>query len=263
MKVQFPKFFGSPTLFAAIAGGVGLTSGPRASAALLVDNFISQQQVVVSTDASGSVQIGTASASAPSAIGGQRDVLVQKIFGAEQDELRARVNPNGAALFRISADEDVRGSTFTIYDGASDFSQTGVIDYDGLGGIDVTGETAFRVTVGASDLAGPLSVTIWDADDLTGNTFAVLSQTVAPRAAISGPIAFDFLLDDFTVFGASSLNDVYDSVGAIQFGVNGNGAAQAGWDSRYQSLEFIPEPGHFSLVGALLAFGVSATRRRN
>lgn len=246
------------------AGLLGLSSLQSASAQtferieLTIDDFIAPHQAEIDLLAPPTVGDGNSLSSGVQAIGGERDLYVEKILGTDGERIRTRVNPNGQDLLRQVIDE-ANGSTFVTWDGLDGNPDPTSVVYNGLGSIDFTIYDFLEIIVSFSDLAGPVHFTFWDSNDLSGNTFAQTTFNV-PGGILSGSnVSLTQEFSNFTANGAS-LTEILDSVGAIQMEIDATASAQEGWDMRLdlvgavgqQVVPSVPEP---SAVISLLALG--------
>ena len=206
----------------ALGGGLALSLGqiqPASAANFLIDDFFTQQTATYSgPPGSGSGNEVDATASA---IGGSRDLWVQKTGGANGVTLSATVNPFEENLLRQDFGV-ASGSTYVTWDGNDNNANpfTGVA-YTGLGGIDFSGEATLDINVEFNNLPGPITFTFWDADDPSGSTFATTTFNV-PMLGLDSDTTLNQPFAGFTPIGGS-LAEILDSVGAIQTQISGEG----------------------------------------
>lgn len=238
--------------------------------AVLIDDFVVQQEVIAS-----GVPISTAfdanSDAGITAIGGEREIYVRKTAGQDGERVRARTNPVGLNLLRMTIDE-ANGLVQVIYDGI-DGGPPPVgtafpgINYSGLGGLDLTGGLAdpfFELLLTFSDVGGPLRLSVFEQGG--GSKFASTTFAV-PGGVPSGspePLTRDFA--DFVLNGATTLSKVFSSVGAILLEIDATAVAQEGWDMRIdyvktRGTEQIPVPATLALLGVGLLGLRLGTRR--
>jgi len=253
---------------ALLAAALGLGAAAPASALTsFIDPFNTPQAAEVVTSAVPATAGSTTTA--PFAIGGERDIWVQKTAGGEGERVRTRVNPNGETLLRQTID-DANGRTRVTWDG--DDGDAATVDYAGLGGLDFLIYTTLDLMVTFSDVGGPINFTFWDASDLTGQTYARTTFTV-PGSVPAGSsllLTRNFTMADFSVFGTgATLTSILGNVGAIQMEIDATAVAQEGWDSRYDYVAVtgpdaavpLPAPILLSIAG-LAALGGLGLRRR-
>ena len=217
---------------------------PAARAGLLIDDFITQQDVLVTALATQATPVTAGAYVYPTAtaLGGERDLLLTKYTGSSVAQARLRTNPNGLDRLRFSQGTNVRSVASVIYDGVDSNAQA--INYAGLGGLDFTRYSAFRLEVTASNQIGLTHFTVWDASDPTGATFATANLWIP---VITTTTFLDLSFANFTAVGGD-LNDIFANIGAIRFTVDGNFAnvqgktAVAGWDADFGSIQAIPSP---------------------
>lgn len=201
--------------------------GPVQSArALMIDDFSTFQISEIS--AAAPAAMGTSQA-AVEAIGGERDIWVTKTVGADGERVRARVNPMSAAFLRVSID-DAQGRVALTWDGNDGDASS--INYAGLGGINLLANagTQFDLGVEKSDIAGPLRITVFDAADLSGATFASGTVNVAGGILSADPTVLYSLLFGSMSASAGTVNGILANAGAIQLEVDASAAAQESWD---------------------------------
>lgn len=212
-------------------------------------------------------------------IGGSRQV--SSALFTDEGQLFAGTTGNGAGpeTFTHAGAPNSRAISYTIWDGqdggGSDTFDTGVgmipIDFDGLGGADLTAGEAAVLEFGAvfNDLGGEITFILWDADDPTGATFVENTFTLAP--GVTG--LFSESYSNFSHSSGGDPLDVFDSVGSILMVIDGNlssgfgvGASQAnfGWDVEIDFIQgrmVIPEPTSVTLL-SVFAAGLTLGRRR-
>lgn len=244
---------------AATTGALLCASSTSFAAVIVIDDFDSPQSLEIL--AAVPPTISGSSSVAASAIGGERDLLLEKLVGAEDDRIRARANPEGLKRLRHSQDSGVRGRTVVTWDGIDGSSD---LSASGLGGIDflIGASPVLQFGVDFADLAGPVIFEFFELGDATRIARAVIN-IASPSFPILTDTVFQRALADFDFLGGATLNSVFSNVGAIRMTLDGSAVAQTGWDI---DLDFVrvnvPEPGSVLLFGAGLLSLVSVVRRR-
>lgn len=258
---------------ALIALGGGLVTGlgqvqPVFALNLLIDDFVSPHSATTGINAA---PFGTGNSLNPttSALGVERDLWVQKTIGGggPGTDVTANLNPGGLDLLRMTIG-DARGSTYVTWDGVDGNPNpfTGV-DYNGLGVIDFSGAENLDIIVTFSDLGGPIKFKFWDADDLSGNTFAETTFTVPSSIPSGSPVLLSQAFSGFSATG-DSLDNILDSVGAIQMWIDATAEAQEGWDMRLDLVQTTmsattPEPTSIFSILTLGMMGAGSLLKRN
>lgn len=206
--------------------------------------------------------VGSVANPTATALGGERDLFVNKTGGVDDERLRARVNPLGTTNLRIDSDSEVLGSVFVTWDGADgDPNPFSGIDYDGLGGIDLTEGgmwDGFDLTVSFSDIGGPVKLSIFDNAANDAASVATGTFMVPSGIPINTPTAIHIDFADFT--GTTS---ALTNAGAVLMEVvNDSGALDMHIVSLVRT-ETIPEPSAFLLLGVAPLFGLLMRRRRS
>ncbi len=229
------------------------------------------------------VGVNTVSFTAPATndamiLGGSRQVSAAVY--TDEGQLNAGTSGNGTdpETFVHAGAPNTRGISFTVWDGqnggGSDTFDTGIsmepIDFDGLGGVDLTGSQPGLLEFDAvfNDLGGEITFTLYDADDASGATFVENTYTLDP--GVTG--LFSEAFANFSHSTGGDPLDVFDSVGAIVMTIDGNissgfgvGATQAnfGWDVEidFVRTRLVPEPTSVTLLGVFGA-GLTLVRRR-
>lgn len=162
----------------------------------------------------------TSTAVAPEAIGGSRDLLVDKTsdIGLVQLVVNDPVSPN---LLQVASEAFGNGRRIVIWDGAGD--DPAVVNDDGLGTIDLTdgGQAAgLRLVVGADLPSGAAVVRLYSDDGSASTRGRVSQATLNIPALTTQPTSVEFLpFDQFsTPPGATGGADL-SNIGAIEFEV--------------------------------------------
>ncbi|TWT56070.1 DUF11 domain-containing protein [Allorhodopirellula solitaria] len=162
----------------------------------------------------------TSTADAPEAIGGSRDLLVNKTSDIGTISLVVN-DPVSPDLLQVRSDGFGGGQRVVIWDGADD--DPTVVNDDGLGGIDLTsnGEAAgMRLVIGADLPAGAAIVRLYT-DDGNGSTLTLSSTaTLDIPQTTTQPTSVEFVpFSDFTTASGASGPADLTSIGAIEFEV--------------------------------------------
>ncbi len=235
----------------ALAVGALALASP-AGAVLLIDDFSSDQDLVLPTEGEASV---SSSAPAPAAIGGERDLGIERVseVGGASVDVNAGDPPQGQLQFSSGA-----GTTLLrlVWDGPDGNAQTD--DFTGLESVDLTDGgalDAFEIELDW-DLATEISLRIYNASDPDGETWSEATVLLNERT----PGTFEFLevlFTEFTLNGPAGAGD-FANVGAVHLEIEG----PAGFDLALQSVQVVPEPAATSLAG-LAALALLAHRRRS
>ena len=245
-----------------VAASVLAIAPAQSFANFLIDDFITVQNAEVTAAAPGIQSTGNVMNTA-SAIGVERDLYVEKTVGGDGERVRARVNPNGLDLLRMTVD-DARGRVVVTWDGSDGLFGPGQVDYDGLGSIDFTVDQVLQILVTFSDVGGPVRLTFWDANDLTGNTYAQHTFNVPGGIPAASMVLLSAAFNNanFTAVG-DSLSNILASVGAIQLEIDATAVAQQGWDMRIDFVRTVPEPATLAMLGLGFAGLLVAGRRKS
>ena len=203
----------------------------------MIDLFETAQSVEATVTAPPPQGVGTVANPTLTALGVERDFFVNKTSGADDERLRARVNPTGATQLRIDADAEVLGSVFVTWDGVDDNPSPFMgIDFDGLQNLDLTadGADAIEVVISFSDRGGPINFSVFDSTANSAGAVATATLNVPGNIPPNTPTS---LLLPFASFigTTSALSDA----GAILMEVEGS---DGGWDLNIVSVETVPEP---------------------
>lgn len=231
-----------------VAVAVTLTAG-LASAAVLIDNFNTTQNLVASgltnpvTDSSGVATAGTS-------IGDSRFASITRTVGG----LTASIDINSptAGVFSHSNATGVESDSFVLWDGGID----GTISPTGLTGLasDLTGGGAnnalrFVSSVDVSDVVVTFRF-------YTGS-LGQYSEIVQPLTG--GGTNVDYILP-FAVFTSIGGGADFTNVGAITMGITGQPRMDLQMDL-VETTNSIPEPATLGLIGAAL-IGLAFVRRK-
>lgn len=199
--------------------------------------------------------VGSVANPTATALGVERDLFVHKTSGADDERLRARVNPLGATKLRIDADAEVLGSVFITWDGVdgnpNPFSG---IDYNGLGGVDLTaGADSIELIASFSDIGGPIHFSVFDATANDASAVATATLNLPGGIPPNTPTAFMLPFADFT-----GMTSALTNAGAVLMELENQGA----WDVNIVSVKTVPEPTSLGLFGAgSLLVGLIRRRR--
>lgn len=183
-----------------------------------IDGFDGATQTV-SDDLQDGVPV-TSTAAAPEAIGGSRDLFVNKTsdIGSISLIVNDPVSPN---LLQVRSDGFGGGQRSVIWDGAGD--DPAVVNDDGLGSVDLTsgGEAAgLRLVIGADLPAGSAIVRLYTDDGDSSTLTLVSTATLIIPQTTTQPTSVEFLpFSQFaTASGAVGPADL-TNIGAIEFEV--------------------------------------------
>ncbi len=197
----------------------------------MVDAFNATSQLITASRASGPT--AAASAAAPEAIGGQRDLYAQ--LTSTDGSLTLDVNTDNPGVFEASYSGQATGSYQIIWDGKA--NETRVTNPTGLNHADLTSgglSTGFGFTIGA-DHATSFTVLIYtDANDW--------SQATIPVPAGSGAAVDNVFVpfSSFTIGAGSGAN--FSNVGAVEL-VSSSGPSVQTEMKLIGSLEPVPLSG--------------------
>ncbi len=195
-----------------ILSGLLLLTPLSVASALVIDEFEGLQTVQAHP-----AEEVTGGAAASSAIGGARHIRAVGANGLAALYLRANVI---AGLYSHSQDATVTGTSLLTWDGETLDS----LSPGGLGGIDLTqdGATAFILDVLSFDFSNgqplPLTVTIYDSGDPSGNRWSRATLTLSSAVASLTPFALPFA--SFVDHGSGGAAR-FDHVGAMTLLIQG------------------------------------------
>ncbi len=187
------------------------------ASAIIIDKFQSDQNIQTAT----SDIKGTAD---PSALGGHRKIQGTVSFRPVDSYLKVGVgttiedrNDDGVdeefKVYAHSQDTGLRGSSRIIWDGSSGAP---IIDFQGLGGIDLTadGSNKFQLDIVELDHPVVFEIRVYDSRDPSGAIFASATRNFDPAITAPGGL-YDI---DFPKAKASALS----SAGAIELIIDGS-----------------------------------------
>lgn len=250
LRRLFSRFF---LIGTTLAGAAAIPQATRGSM-IVIDDFTTTQSAV----ATASSPIASSSTMAPEAIGGERDMLVNLTGGFTSLSLNS--NPFGGELLIHDSGATVTGYSLTVWDGID--MNAGTIDYDGLGGVDLTMGgmlNRFALSFLSADLAGSINLTVYDASDMTGNTWS--SAEFLLPGSIFSPTDVDVMFSSFTDIGPNGAAD-FTNVGAISMMIQNESSGSL--DVLLSSVSVVPEPTGIVtlLMGGLLTLGRLRRSRR-
>jgi hypothetical protein len=159
---------------------------------VLIDNFVTVQSALATAGS----PVGSSALAAPEAIGGERDIHADLVSGSTA--LSVFVNPFGGEIFVHDSGAGVKGFSLIVWDGP-DGDPTS-INPVGLGGVDFTSSGqnhAIRLASVLADVSGVVSLTIFDADDASGDTWSRAMFSLP--GGIYSPMDIDIPFADFTL----------------------------------------------------------------
>jgi hypothetical protein len=226
---------------------VAVTTSAARSATIMIDDFVTQQ----SSLATAAAPANSSTASAPEAIGGERDMQVALISG--KTALSLNVNPFGGELLIHDSGAQVRGYSLTVWDGMD--MDPIALDPAGLGGLDLTDggrNDKIRLSQVTADLTGSMLLTVYDSSDASGNTWS--QAVVALPGGIFASADIDVPFTNFTNVGAGGAAS-FANVGAISMRIENTTTGSL--DVEMASIFAVPEPAAcllatFGLLGLLI-----------
>jgi hypothetical protein len=172
------------------------------------------------------------SAAASGAIGGNRDLYVDRTGGTQTVSLGANVGGSGTLTF--DSGSGTTGTGQVQWDGSD---ATSTVDTDGLtdgaGGVDLTvgGNSAFLVKASGDISGGTIELKVYDYTSGTAYSSGSVALAVGPA---------NYLI----LFSAFGLAD-FTNVGAITLDITG----PANFDGSVDIVAAVPEPGSLLLIG--------------
>lgn len=230
---------------AALAGvWIGIGAVAPAIAYIRVDEFTDAQSVSLT---GAEVSAGDA-AIAPEVLGGERDLLLERIAGT--GDATVAIDPGGTGLLFFENAVGSQSVVSLVYDGIDDDPET--VNPTGLGNIDLTElgtEDEFGLLM-RSDQTADVTIQIYDATDPSGQTWSSggFQATAGGYRWFALPIA---ALDQQGPGGAADPTDI----GAIVVRVSG----PLGLDAQIDSIR-VPEPGAWA-AGAAVLVALAGLRR--
>jgi len=234
-----------------LMGVVVILGSQRLQADYYIDTFETYQTTNVNFTPSG-YKSAFSYKSAAEVVGGERDILVERISGTGQ--VRFDINSSIPYAATFASGPTIPGRGTLVWDGSDGLSTT---NRTGLGGVDITqsgvnDKFLFGVT---SDLGATLNITVYSsASDFSTASVVVPADTSFTFALM--PVPFS----SFATGGGSGAN--FANVGAIVLEVDGTG--HPGTDVAFDffiTASAIPEPSTAALW-LLGAAGFAAHRRR-
>jgi hypothetical protein len=222
----------------------GIGAVAPASAYIRVDEFTDTQSVSLT---GAEVSAGDA-ALAPEVLGGERDLLLERIAGT--GDANVAIDPGGTGLLFLENAVGSQSALSLVYDGIDDDPAT--VDPSGLGNIDLT-ELGTEDTFGLlmrSDQTADVTIQIYDATDPSGQTWSSGGFQASP----GGYRWFELPIAELDQQGPNGAADPTD-IGAIVVRVSG----PLGLDAQIDSIR-VPEPGAWTLGGAVLVALASLRR---
>ena len=259
------------SLMLAVAAAAALSFSAHALPVIDAFDASTQTANLVDTTANDSGLWTVNPVSAPSIIGGFRDIFVTKTGLLPNDtgeDVQARIANNGR--FSFSSSNGSTGQSIIRWDGATNITPTGLVAAKGA--IDPIGLQVAGVGKDLLAFGNTVQLVVTSAD--LGFNFAIEVYTSATQfsklSLISGgPGTYDIPFSFFTLGGPNPpvLSLVtggggvdFSNVGAIQAFINTSDVVAV--DMSIDIVRVIPEPGSLALVGASLLCLAAARRRK-
>lgn len=229
-----------------------------AQAEAVLDDF-SQAQTKIQTDVNNSGELWGTSAFSNSILGNYRDISVEKLTGANNNDVGTVSAVVAQGIYSFSTEADVYAVGKIVWDGINN-AQFGVDKDTGLGNKNlVVVGNSFQLSVVSADLGFPFQIDVY-----TSSTQYSSFKTFA-----LGPGTFQIPFVCFVVnvcpsavltTGAGGAAD-FTKVNAIVATVNVAGSTNS-VDLRLDNVVTVPEPASLGLVGAAI-LGLGLARRRS
>lgn len=228
------------------AASAAILMGAAPASALVIDDFVTPQFVedtVAEDDVIDGVDGVGSEVAAVTAIGGYRDLYVEKLSGPTDSGVRARVTDD---ILSFSNDSLVTGAGYITWDGDDDDPFN--VDTDGLGGYNLLAAgNFFDFEVIEADHMLDFTMTVWD---MAGG-ISTYFEELPPVEQLETRLFFS----QFT--GTADFSDV----GAIQIFVTGD---RPSLDASIGEIEVIPLPASaLLLLGGIGGLGALRARRRS
>ncbi len=236
--------------FGLLVAATSLALASPAGAILVIDDFASDQALtLLSEDAA----VSNVAAAVGVAIGDERDIEIERVSGTGGAALDVNGGEPAQGQLLFSVGFATETTLRVVWDGADGVADA--VDPAGLGQVDLTDGGAFEAFVIDldADLETTLSLRVYDASDLTGETWSEATVPVLPTAGDF--VLLEVLFTEFTASGPLGPAD-FTNVGAISVEVSGAPAL----DFRMASVH-VPEPGAAPLA-ALAALALLVRNRR-
>ncbi|MGD9600839.1 MAG: PEP-CTERM sorting domain-containing protein [Gammaproteobacteria bacterium] len=200
-----------------------------------------------------------------SILGGHRDLYVEKDIGVFQDDDRARLAVAGGAL-SWSNDAGVQSVASVQWDGDDDSPLLNAVNGLGVGGVDLSGDNAFRYTILESDIGFTFILGAYSSPTV----FTTIALTAAPVLAgspVTETIPF-FFFSNPIFCGAANVQCGADDSSPVDFSavtaleVIFLSAGISNIDLQIDMADTVPEPTSLALIGASLLAAGGVSRRR-
>lgn len=228
-----------------------------AQAGAVLDDF-SQAQTKIQTDVNNSGEIWGTSSFSSSILGGYRDISIEKLTGANNNDVGTVSAVVAQGIYSFSTEADVYAVGKIVWDGINDAS-TGVNKNTGLGNQDLAvGANAFQLTVVSADLGFPFQIDVY--------TSATQFSSFRTTALGPGTFQIPFVCFLVNVCPSATLTTGgggadFSKINAIVATVNVAGSTNS-VDLRLDNVVTVPEPASLGLVGAAI-LGLGLVRRRS
>jgi hypothetical protein len=267
---------------ALLVSTLGFSAAANAS---IIDLFTLPNPAVTITDTTaGATPVTALDQVDPEAIGGYRDIIVNKNVGVLPGQHSAATVGEGYFSFANGSDTD--GTATIQWDGLDNSASLNTIGLDGANlinqtGCPVIGCNAFTATVLIADQGFEYQITVYD---MEGDWATLISDTLFPVSSpydsvyyfdwfnlpATAPSPYDYFIDGLPFdiargmgagAGADNIVD-FDNIGALEFVINTNGTVAVDLTIDSITKANVPEPGTLALIGlGLLGMGVNARRK--